>query len=129
MKSLTRRTVLRGMAAAPVAGRAAAGEIASRLAGLGIPLPQRAGLIQEQAAKGVKFWSFSSWFSRGGERAIRAEAMRVYRLDPDIACLNSAALQHKVKMQQKRNYAHELAERKDWFHRTLLSNKFVEWWP
>ena len=126
---ITRRTILRGMAAAPVAGRAVLGEVSSRLAGLGAPLGHRIPSEGTQADKASKFWNFATWFKRDGERYIRAQARDVERLDPDIYCLHSASLWTKVRMQRERNYTRLLLERKNWFGRSVASNGFVEWWP
>ena len=126
--NLTRRSILRGMAAAPVAGRAVLAEVSSQLAGLGVPTGQAPPMLKLGAEKAERFWNFTSWLNRGGAASIRSEAREVHRLDPDIACLHSASLWTKVRMQRERNFTWLLAERKNWFRRSLAAKGVVEWW-
>lgn len=126
---ITRRTILRGMAAAPIGGRIAAEQIRTRLltgglTGAGITSSEYA----EEADKARKFLSFVSWFKSGGENEMRHRAEFIDGFDADIIEMRSPSLTAKVRMQRERNYARIIGEKQSFFKRTLARQGFVEDW-
>ena len=126
---VTRRSILRGMAVAPIGGRIAAEQVKTRLltgglAGAGIASSEYA----EEADKARKFPSFVSWFKAGGENEMRRRAEFIDGFDADIIEMRSPSLTAKVRMQHERNYARIIREKQSFFKRELARHGFVRVW-
>lgn len=127
MRPISRRAVLRGAAAVPVAGPLVAQDLKMRMAGLGLtppPGPPR----EVGGGRWLEFTDFAKWFTKFGDEEIRKAAKNVTHLDPDLIEARSPTLQAKVKMQEKRNYARILAEHKRWFDKEISFNRVVKVW-
>ena len=129
VRELTRRTILRGMAVAPIGGRIAAEHVKMRLMtggllGAGIACPEPV----EEADKARKFLSFISWFKQGGENDLRKRAEYIDGFDADIIEMQSMSLTTKVRVQRQRNYERIVLEKQSYFKRTLARHGFVEAW-
>ena len=126
---VTRRTVLRGMAAAPIGGRIAAEQAKARLltgglAGAGIASAEYA----EEGDRARKFMNFVSWFKAGGENEMRRRAEFIDGFDADIIEMRSPSLTAKVRMQRERNFVRIIREKQSFFKRTLARQGFVKDW-
>ena len=122
-----RRSFLKKAAAAPVAGAVAASAVSTELAGVGatgLGIGSDGRVPGNMCGGQQSFTSFAKWFSAGGDREIRENAKNVYSLDPDLA-ESRLPLQHRFRVQKKRNYERIMAERKSWFSRLLLRNGSV----
>ena len=130
MKSLTRRTILRGMAAAPIGGhiaieQAKMGLMQGGLFGAGI-----AGDVAAEVggANESKFTTFASWLAGGGEKEMRRNAQDIHGFDADIIEMQSPSLTAKVRMQRKRNYIRLLDYKQGWFKEILARKGIVKDW-
>ena len=126
---ITRRNILKGMAATPIGGRLAAEHVKMRLmtgglSGVGIASPEYA----EQGDKERKFLSFTKWFKEGGENEMQKTAQFIDGFDADIIEMQSPSLTGKVRMQRKRNYERILHEKQSFFKRMLARHGFVKDW-
>ena len=129
MKSLTRRTILRGMAAAPIGGhiaieQAKMGLMRGGLFGAGIS----DNVAPESVGGESKFINFTSWLAGGGEKKIRRSAEDINGFDADIIEMHSPSLTAKVRMQRKRNYNRLLAYKQGWFKEILARKGIVTDW-
>jgi hypothetical protein len=124
MAKLSRRSILKGLAAAPVGAKQAANDIAE-MAGVEIvganafppvygqsmsPTDTSSKLIEGLDLWGVPDFQRDEW---------KREARMSRVLDPDIAALRSLSLDAKLRKQWKRNEQH--AEREFW--RTLFLDR------
>lgn len=124
MTTISRRAILKGIAATPLGAHAAAEQAKMSAAGLAMGITP-AGTVAGR--EGQSFLNFASWLKAGGDDAIQREADQVWRLDPDLVEMR-LPMQTKVRMQRKRNYAHVLAYRQGWFARELTKFKIVKCW-
>ena len=130
MRRITRRAVLRGAAAVPIVGPMVEQHINMQLAGLTTGLGgggDAEGACDSPELQRV-FREFATWFTEVGDKMIREQARNVHMLDPDIVEMQSPALWAKIRMQEKRNYARILADKKNWFERTILRQGLVKHW-
>ena len=129
MKSLTRRTILRSMAAAPIGGHIAIEQAKMGLMRGGL---FGAGISSDSAGDGgpneSKFTNFASWLTGGGEKEIRRNAEDINGFDADIIEMRSPSLSAKVRMQRKRNYIRLLDYKQGWFKEILARKGIVRDW-
>ena len=129
MRPISRRALLRGAAAAPISAQLVTEDLKLRMAGLGVG-GLRGEAIEAEAGGGARreFTNFAKWFKEVGEASIKKQAKYITVLDPDIIEMRSPSLSAKMRMQEKRNYARLLAEKKDWFTRLVSLRGVVRVW-
>lgn len=126
--NIGRRAVLRGLAAAPLAGAAIAQKMAA--AGIGMSaapmqtLEEQTLLISE--AKGPAFRTFEDWMQKFGVQVIDQESKYVSTLDPDLTGLH-LPLPTLIRMQRRRQYERALKSRRAWFSNLLKTKSVVHW--
>lgn len=130
MKMLARRSMLRGLAAAPAAAVMVAEQM--KVAGIGGALGGNMGSNgypgDAPAASGpMRFTNFASWFKKFEPR-LREEAKHVHSLDPDLAMMH-LPLPTLVRMQRARNYERIVADRQRTIEEKLSLKGLIEWWP
>lgn len=128
--SLTRRSVLKGLAAAPVAVHTAANQAAAQLAGVSISGLSAVGAgepMPEDRARQVVFRKFEDWLRNHGEKSIRDQADIVEALDADLSILR-LPITTLIRMQRRRNYARLLDDQRDWFDKLLARDGKVTQW-
>jgi hypothetical protein len=115
---MNRRGVLRmlglGGAAAPIAAKQMADDMAGRLSGMAIDMPGYELAGGGAAPSASNEWATQSDFKsaflnhvlrRQVEELLYEEEYRVGRIDPDIAVLRSFSLNAKITFQRQRNVA------------------------
>ena len=126
---ITRRNILKGMAAAPIGGHIVVEQAKMRLLTGGLTGAAISGQPEVATESGYKrFSDFMSWFRGGGEKEMRDEANNIDGFDPDLIEMHSPSLATKVRMQRKRNYERLLKKKKSWVEEQITKNGHVKDW-
>lgn len=127
--ALSRRSILKGLATAPVGAKQASKEIAD-MAGVSVvggmePEPAHYGVAVQAGSNPmfdfVKRYGVPNW----RKEEIRKEARWSRTLDADIACMRSLSLDAKLRKQWARN--EERLER-DWIDNLFNGDARDQWW-